>query len=59
VLCQLDNCQPEGENLPTWGTVKRLKSDHNAKFQAVAAKVAKREKTKRVHLDLEYWKNPK
>jgi hypothetical protein len=30
--------EPEGKNLPSWGTVKRLKSEDSAKFQAAAAR---------------------
>jgi hypothetical protein len=46
----------EGMHLPRWRTVKRLTGKVNAQFQAVAAEVAKREGTERVHLDLVYWR---
>jgi len=48
--------EPEGEELPIWRTVNGLKSEDSAEFQRVASEVAKRKKTERVHLDLEYWR---
>jgi hypothetical protein len=52
----------EGVHLPRWRTVKGLTRQDSAKFQAVAAEVAKRHCTQRVHLDVVYWRgeaNPK
>jgi hypothetical protein len=46
----------EGEHLPRWRTVKGLTREESAKFQAVAAKVAKLQGTERVHLDVVYWR---
>ena len=51
----------EGEELPKWKTIKHLTKEESGKFQEVAEIVAKRNKTRRVHLDLYCWrqKNPK
>jgi hypothetical protein len=46
----------EGEHLSRWRTVKGLTREESAKFQAVAAKVAKLQGTERVHLDVVYWR---
>jgi hypothetical protein len=48
--------QPEGSHLPRWQTVKGLKQNDSDKFQDVAAAVAKRLRTRRVHLDISYWR---
>jgi hypothetical protein len=49
-------CESEGFELPRWTTVKGLKHEESNKFQDVAAAVAKRCGTRRVHLDLVYWR---
>jgi hypothetical protein len=48
--------EEEGGHLPRWRTVKGLTREDSAKFQAVAAEVAKRRRTMRVHLDIVYWR---
>jgi hypothetical protein len=50
-------CEPEGTELPRWRTVKGLTHEDSNKFQDVAAAVAKRCRTRRVHLDLVYWRS--
>jgi len=47
---------PEGRDLPAWRSVVGLDSQLNSQFQQVAASVAKRKGTYRVHLDLAYWR---
>ena len=49
-------CELEGSELPRWRTVKGLTHEDSNKFQDVAAAVAKRRRTRRVHLDLIYWR---
>jgi hypothetical protein len=39
-----------------WKNVTRLTPEENKTFQEVADRVAARKKTKRVHLDLKYWR---
>jgi hypothetical protein len=50
---------PEGQNanppLPRWKTVKGL-GPADKRFQDVAERIAKREGTERVHLDVVYWR---
>jgi N-glycosylase/DNA lyase len=46
----------EDQNLPRWHSVKALTPELSAKFQAVASKIAKRNNTHRVHLDVIYWR---
>lgn len=46
----------EGAGLAPWRTVKGLTPKESAEFQAVAARVAKRKQTLRVHLDVTYWR---
>ena len=46
----------EGKDVPPWRTVKGLTPDANAKFQAFALEIAKRKRTKRVHLDVMLWR---
>ena len=48
--------EKEGEGLPLWRTVISLTPEVSAQFQKVATKVAKRERTARVHLDVHYWR---
>jgi hypothetical protein len=48
----------EDDKLPRWRTVKDLTPQDSASFQKVAARVAEREGTERVHLDLVYWRKP-
>lgn len=48
--------KPEGADLPKWRSVKGLKQEENAQFQTVAAEVAERKHTARVHLDLLFWR---
>jgi hypothetical protein len=48
---------PEGKDQKLrWKSVTRLTPEENKTFQEVADRVAAREKTKRVHLDLKYWR---
>jgi hypothetical protein len=47
--------EPEGKRLRAWKTVKGLTPELSDEFQGVAARVAERKRTDRVHLDLEYW----
>ncbi len=49
--------EKEGHELPEWKTVIRLKPKVSDTYQAVALNVAKRKRTKRIHLDLDYWRN--
>lgn len=46
----------EDDALPRWRTVKGLTPEVSERFQAVAQRVAKRERTHRVHLDVVYWR---
>jgi len=46
----------EDGELPRWHTVKGLTREESAKFQAAASRIAKRENTHRVHLDVVYWR---
>ena len=46
----------EGRDVPPWRTVKGLTPEASAKFQAFALEIAKRRRTKRVHLDVFYWR---
>jgi hypothetical protein len=46
----------EDRGLPGWRTVKNLTPDVSAQFQEVASRIAKREGTARVHLDVLYWR---
>ena len=48
--------EPEGIRLRRWKTVIGLTPSMSATFQEVAAKVAKRRGTVRVHLDVVYWR---
>lgn len=43
-------------DLPEWPGVKALKSSVSAKLQAAAEKIARAYGTKRVHLDVKYWR---
>ncbi len=43
-------------SLPAWRTVKGLTPELSARFQEAAAQIAKRENTRRVHLDVRYWR---
>jgi hypothetical protein len=43
-------CENENERLLRWHTVKELTTEASAKFQAVAAQVAKRQGAERAHL---------
>jgi hypothetical protein len=46
----------EDKGLPRWDAVIRLRPEVSARFQEVATKIAKREGTERVHLDVVYWR---
>ena len=48
--------EAEGRDLPRWQSVVGLDRESSANFQYVAARVAKRKGTKRVHLDMIYWR---
>ena len=50
--------EEEGRHLPRWHSVKHLTPEESAEFQAVAARVAKRKRIYRIHLDLSYWRGP-
>lgn len=52
----LINDDKNENNLPPWKTIKHLDSFTHSQFQKVALKVAKRNNTERVHLDLIYWR---
>jgi len=51
----------EGKDLPRWKTIKHLTKEDSESYQEVANLVAKRKGTRRVHLDLHFFrkKNPK
>jgi hypothetical protein len=49
----------EDRGLPRWDAVIRLTPEVSAQFQGVASRVAKREGTARVHLDVLYWRGGK
>jgi len=51
--------EDEGAELPRWHSVVSLTKEHNVRFQTVALLVARRRRTKRVHLDLIYWRGQK
>jgi hypothetical protein len=46
----------EDKVLPSWDAVIRLTPEVSSQFQEVATKIAKREGTARVHLDVVYWR---
>ena len=46
----------EDSDLPRWHTVKGLTRETSRKFQTAASKIAKREGTRRMHLDVVYWR---
>jgi hypothetical protein len=46
-----------GHELPRWKTVIGLDKDMNQQYQEFAARVARRRKTYRVHLDVLYWRS--
>jgi hypothetical protein len=48
---------PLGLHLPAWRSVKSLTKSDSANFQDVALRIAGREGTGRVHLDLDYWRD--
>jgi hypothetical protein len=48
----------EDRSLPQWRSVISLTEAESAKFQAAASKIATREGTFRVHLDLKYFRAP-
>jgi hypothetical protein len=48
--------EAEGCDLPRWQSVIGLDAESSARFQDVAARVAKRKGTERVHLDMLYWR---
>jgi hypothetical protein len=48
--------EAEGCDLPRWQGVVGLRHEMSDGFQEVAARVAKREGTERVHLDMIYWR---
>ena len=48
--------EEEGVRLPRWPGVIHLIPDTSAQYQSVAAAVAARKRTCRVHLDLLYWR---
>ncbi len=45
----------ERRDVPPWRTVKGLTPEASAKFQAFASEIARRKRTKRLHLDVAYW----
>lgn len=47
---------PEGAALPKWRSIKTLEAGISARFQAVAADVARRLDVNRVDLDVFYWR---
>jgi hypothetical protein len=57
--CGSELWKMDKRGLPRWGTVKGLKPEVSAKFQKVAATVARRKGTERVHLDVVYWRGGK
>lgn len=46
----------EGRELPRWKGVIHLTPEESASYQAVAARIAKRELIHRVHLDVLFWR---
>jgi hypothetical protein len=48
--------EPEGKTLPRWKGVIHLTPTVSTEYQAVAAQVAARMSTCRVHLDMLYWR---
>jgi len=48
--------EPEGRNLDRWQSVIGLQPHVSGNYQNVAAKVAERKGTLRIHLDLLYWR---
>ena len=51
--------EKKGKSIPRWKSVISLSHHHNRQFQEFASEVAKRYGTKRVHLDLRYWRSTK
>jgi len=45
-----------GEKIPSWPGIKALKRKASAKLQRIANTTAKRLDTRRVHLDVRYWR---
>lgn len=45
-----------GVDLPRWATVKGLTPELSAKFQAAASRIARNNRTHRLHLDIFYWR---
>jgi len=46
-------------NLPRWRGIKNLKPEDNKRFQECAKELANRERTSRIHRDLEFWRGTK
>jgi hypothetical protein len=46
----------EDISLPRWQTVKGLTPEVSARYQTVALQVAERKRTRRVHLDVAFWR---
>ncbi|MBU4076926.1 MAG: hypothetical protein KKI06_09510, partial [Euryarchaeota archaeon] len=45
-------------NLPKWNSIKKLTLADNEIYQNCAREVANEKRTKRIYLDLEFWRSP-